>query len=246
MKNQGRGFDPHRPYQSHAAKELRATQVSKTRFSQQLISADQVGSGVRIHASQYISAHHLLQASPVLHRRGKTAVATIVRKFIPDDEWIVLTEDTAKIQKPNVLRSEARREQNGVPAVTNRDLLRATRRHRPDRIILGEIRGGEAFDLLQLLNTGHSGTLSTVHANSAAQGIVRFATCVLQSGVELPYRAIKSNIAGSLNILVQIERRPGTRFVSEVLELRDCDAEKDRYQTYPVYERVKTVESSPH
>jgi pilus assembly protein CpaF len=89
--------------------------------------------------------------------------------FIPDDERIVLIEDTAEIQiqKPNVLRFEARREQHGAPAVTIRDLLKATLRHRPDRIILGEIRGGEAFDLFQLLNTGHSGTISTVHGNSA-------------------------------------------------------------------------------
>jgi pilus assembly protein CpaF len=91
-----------------------------------------------------------------------------------------------------VLRFEARQEQNGLAAVTIRDLLKATLRHRPDRIIVGEIRGGEAFDLLQLLNTGHSGTISTVHANSAAQGISRFTTCVLQSGVELPSRAIKN------------------------------------------------------
>ena len=81
-----------------------------------------------------------------------------------------------------------------------------TLRHRPDRIIVGEIRGGEAFDLLQLLNTGHSGTLSTVHANSAAQGISRFTTCVLQRGVGMPCRAIKTNIADSLNIIIQIER----------------------------------------
>jgi len=143
----------------------------------------------------------------------------------------VLIEDTAEIQiqKPNVLRFEARREQNGVSAVTIRDLLKATLRHRPDRIILGEIRGGEAFDLLQLLNTGHSGTLSTVHANSAIQGISRFTTCVLQSGVEIPYRAIKTNIAYSLNIIVQIERRPGWRYVSEVLEIRGYDPEIEHY-----------------
>ena len=95
----------------------------------------------------------------------------------------MLIEDTAEIQiqKSNVLRFEARREQNGLSAVTIRDLLKATLRLRPDRIILGEIRAGEAFDLLQLLNTGHSGTISTVHANSAAQGISRFATlCVAE------------------------------------------------------------------
>jgi pilus assembly protein CpaF len=142
-----------------------------------------------------------------------------------------------QIQKENVLRFEARREQNGLPAVTIRDLLKATLRHRPDRIISGEIRGGEAFDLLQLLNTGHSGTLSTVHANSASQGISRFTTCVLQSGVEMPFRAIKTNIAESLNIIVQIDRRPGIRFVSEVLAIREYDPDTDRYHLNPVYAR---------
>jgi pilus assembly protein CpaF len=168
---------------------------------------------------------------------GKTTLANLLTEFIPDHERIVLIEDTAEIQiqKDNVLRFEARREQNGLPAVTIRDLLKATLRHRPDRIIVGEIRGGEAFDLLQLLNTGHSGTLSTVHASSAAQGISRFTTCVLQSGVEMPYRAIKTNIADSLNIIVQIERRPGIRYVSEVLEIRAYDPETDRYDLHPVY-----------
>src|ERR1700693_4084456 len=124
---------------------------------------------------------------------GKTTLANILTESIPEHERIVLIEDTAEIQiqKPNVLRFEARREQNGVPAVTIRDLLKAALRHRPDRIILGEIRGGEAFDLLQLLNAGHSGTISTLHANSALQGISRFASCVLQSGVEMPYLAIE-------------------------------------------------------
>jgi len=168
---------------------------------------------------------------------GKTTLANIVTEFIPDQERIVLIEDTAaiQIQKPNVLRFEARREQNGLPAVTIRDLLKATLRHRPDRIILGEIRGGEAFDLLQLLNTGHSGTISTVHASSAAQGISRFSTCVLQSGVEIHYRAIKSNIADSLDVLFQMERRPGVRIVSEVLALRSFDLESDKYDFELVY-----------
>jgi pilus assembly protein CpaF len=168
---------------------------------------------------------------------GKTTLANVLTEFIPNHDRIVLIEDTAEIQiqKENVLRFEARREQNGLPAVTIRELLKATLRHRPDRIILGEIRGGEAFDLLQLLNTGHSGTLCTVHANSATQGISRFTTCVLQSGVELPYRAIKTNIADSLNIVIQIDRRPGTRFVSAVLEIRGYEPEADRYDLYQVY-----------
>jgi pilus assembly protein CpaF len=170
---------------------------------------------------------------------GKTTMLNILADFIPDYERIVLIEDTAEIQlhKQNVVRFEARQEQNGLPAVTIRDLLRTTLRHRPDRIILGEIRGGEAFDLLQLLNTGHSGTLSTVHANSAAQGISRFTTCVLQSGIEMPYRAIKTNIADSLNVIVQIERRPGIRFVSQVLEINGYDPNRDHYDFSVIYQR---------
>jgi pilus assembly protein CpaF len=79
--------------------------------------------------------------------------------------------------------------------MTIRDLLKASLRHRPDRIIVGEIRGGEAFDLLQALNTGHAGSVSTLHANSARQALSRFADCVLQSGIEMPHRAIRNNIA---------------------------------------------------
>jgi pilus assembly protein CpaF len=172
---------------------------------------------------------------------GKTTLLNILAGFIPDEERVVLIEDTAEIQieKPNLVRFEARREQPGLPAVTIRDLLKATLRHRPDRIILGEIRGGEAFDLLQLLNTGHSGTLSTVHATSAAQGLARFTSCVLQSGIELPYRAIKSNIADSLHLIIQLERRPGQRAVSEVLEIKGYDPESDRYEFNPLYTRLE-------
>jgi pilus assembly protein CpaF len=168
---------------------------------------------------------------------GKTTLLNALASYIPDDQRLVIIEDTAEIQivKPNLVRFEARCEQLGIPAVTIRELLKATLRHRPDRIILGEIRGGEAFDLLQLLNTGHSGTLSTVHATSAQQGLSRFTSCVLESGIDLPYHAIKSNIADSLNVIVQIERRPGQRFVSEVLEIRGYDPDADRYDLGPIY-----------
>jgi pilus assembly protein CpaF len=168
---------------------------------------------------------------------GKTTLLNILGRFIPEDERILLIEDTAEIQmaQPNLVRFEARQAQNGIPAVAIRDLLKAALRHRPDRIILGEIRGGEAFDLLQLLNTGHSGTLSTIHANSARQGLARFTSCVLQSGVELPYRAIKTNIGDSLNVIVQVERRPGRRFVSEVLEINSYDPDADIYDFGAVY-----------
>ena len=168
---------------------------------------------------------------------GKTTLLNILGKFIPEDERILLIEDTAEIQmaQPNLVRFEARQAQNGIPAVAIRDLLKAALRHRPDRIILGEIRGGEAFDLLQLLNTGHSGTLSTIHANSARQGLARFTSCVLQSGVELPYRAVKTNIGDSLNVIIQVERRPGRRFISEVLEINSYDPDADLYDFGAVY-----------
>jgi len=162
---------------------------------------------------------------------GKTTMLNILGKFIPQDDRVLLIEDTAEIQlaQPNLVRFEARQAQNGLPAVAIRDLLKAALRHRPDRIILGEIRGGEAFDLLQLLNTGHSGTLSTIHANSAKQGLARFTSCVLQSGVDLPYRAIKTNIADSLNVVIQVERRPGRRYISEVLEINSYDPDADLF-----------------
>jgi len=168
---------------------------------------------------------------------GKTTLLNILGRFIPEDERILLIEDTAEIQmaQPNLVRFEARQAQNGIPAVAICDLLKASLRHRPDRIILGEIRGGEAFDLLQLLNTGHSGTLSTIHANSSRQGLARFTSCVLQSGVDLPYRAIKTNIADSLNVVIQIERRPGRRFISEVLEINGYEPDADLYDFGAVY-----------
>jgi pilus assembly protein CpaF len=101
---------------------------------------------------------------------------------------------------------------------------------------LGEVRSGEAFDLLQVLNTGHSGTLSTIHANSAGQAIARFSTCVLQSEVELPYKAVRSSIGEALDLLVHIERRHGRRFVRQVLEIKRYDQERDRYDLETIYE----------
>lgn len=170
---------------------------------------------------------------------GKTTLLNALAAFIPPQDRIVLLEDTSEIQieAPNLVRLEARREQTGIAAVTMRDLLRTTLRLRPDRILLGEVRGGEAFDLLQALNTGHSGTLSTLHANSASQALVRFTTCVLQSGVELPYRALRSQMAEAINVVVHIERRQGRRFVMQVLSVRGYDSTSDRFELETIYER---------
>jgi pilus assembly protein CpaF len=170
---------------------------------------------------------------------GKTTTLNILAKFIPEDERILLIEDTAEIHmaQPNLVRFEARQEQSGVRPVVIRDLLKAALRHRPDRILLGEVRGAEAFDLLQLLNTGHSGTLSTIHASSAKQGLARFTSCVLQSGVELPYRAIKTNIGDSVNVVIHIERRPGRRFISEVLEVDGYNPDADLFDCCAIFQK---------
>lgn len=169
---------------------------------------------------------------------GKTTMLNALASFIDPGDRVVLIEDTSEIQidLANLVEFEARREQVGQRPVTIRDLLRATLRHRPDRIILGEVRGGEAFDLLQALNTGHSGTISTIHANSAEQAVSRFITCVLQSGIELPYRAIRINIGDALGMLLHIERRPGQRYVAQLLELVRYDAERDRYEFRTIYD----------
>ena len=124
-----------------------------------------------------------------------------------------------------------------MPAVTIRDLVRASLRHRPDRIILGEVRGGEAFDLLQALNTGHSGSLSTIHANSAQQAITRLTSCVLQAGVELPYAAIRASIADALQLILHIERRQGRRQAAELLRIERYDATQEKYDLTTLYHR---------
>jgi pilus assembly protein CpaF len=158
---------------------------------------------------------------------GKTTLLNILADSIPDDERILLIEDTAElsIRKSNLVRFETRREQTGIPSVTVRDLLKASLRHRPDRIIVGEVRGGEAFDLLQALNTGHSGSLCTLHANSARQAVARFADCVLQSGIELPHRAIMANIGNSVDLIVHVARNRGQRALSEIVAVQGFNNE---------------------
>jgi pilus assembly protein CpaF len=170
---------------------------------------------------------------------GKTTLLTALVAYIPPEERIVVIEDTSeiRIEAANLVRLEARREQPGVSAVSLRDLLKTTLRLRPDRILLGEVRGGEAFELLQLINTGHNGTLSTIHASSVGQAIARFTSCVLMSGIELPYRAIRSQIGESIHVLVHIERREGRRAISQVYRVRGYDGALDRYDLERIYER---------
>ena len=168
---------------------------------------------------------------------GKTTLLNAMASLIPEDERILLIEDTSEIQleKPNLVRLEARVEGPGLPAVTIRDLVKASLRLRPDRLLVGEVRGGEAFDLLQALNTGHAGSLSTVHANSASLALSRLANCVLQSKVELPLAAIKGAIAESIGVIVHLGRSRGKRVVSEVLRVDGIDESSMQYRLETLY-----------
>ena len=154
----------------------------------------------------------------------------------------MLIEETSEIRidPPNVVRFEARRAQAPLgqeaptPPVTISDLVRATLRHRPDRILLGEVRGAEAFDLLQALNTGHLGTLTTIHANSAEQALTRLAHCVLTANVGLPHRSIREAIALAVTLVAHLARRDGRRVVTEIAVVRGYDAPSEVIEVEPL------------
>src|SRR5688572_10143394 len=168
---------------------------------------------------------------------GKTTLLNAIAASIPDQDRIVVIEDTAEIHldKPNLLRFEARRavlplgQEAPLPAVTIAELLRATLRHRPDRILVGEVRGAEAFDLLQALNTGHMGSLSTIHANSAEQALTRLTHCVLMANVGLPHPSIREAIALAIHSVVHLERVADQRRVTQVVHVRGYDSQRDQF-----------------
>jgi pilus assembly protein CpaF len=176
---------------------------------------------------------------------GKTTLLNALASFIPDDERLVLIEDTSEIQinQPNLVRLEARQSQPDLPAVTIQQLLRIALRMRPDRILLGEVRGAEGFDLLQALNTGHQGSLSTIHANSAGQTMARLATCVMMAGIELPHGTVRENIGDALDLVVHIERREGKRSISEVLRVVDYDTGSNRFELESLYRNSAGLEA---
>jgi pilus assembly protein CpaF len=154
---------------------------------------------------------------------GKTTLLNALSAPIPDDERIITIEDAAELQldQQHVLRLEARpRNIEGEGEVTIRDLVRNALRMRPDRIIVGEVRDAETVDMLQAMNTGHDGSLSTVHANSPRDALARLETMVLMSGFELPVRAIRQQVASALDLIVHLERMDdGTRKVTHITEV---------------------------
>ena len=172
---------------------------------------------------------------------GKTTLLNALAAHLPVEDRDGVIEETAEIhlEKPNVVRLEARRAQAPLgheaplPPVFIADLLRAALRHRPDRILVGEVRGAEAFDLLQALNTGHLGSLRTIHANSAEQAFTRLAHCVLTANVGLPHRSVREAIALAIHVIVHIARIDGLRRVTQIVDVRGYDGETDRFLLEP-------------
>ena len=154
---------------------------------------------------------------------GKTTMLNVLSSFVPSDERIVTIEDAVELQllQDHVIRLEARLANiEGQGQISIRDLVRNSLRMRPDRIIVGEVRGAEALDMLQAMNTGHDGSMSTVHANASRDALARVETMVLMAGFDLPTRAIREQIASALDLIVHIERfRDGSRRISNVTEV---------------------------
>jgi len=154
---------------------------------------------------------------------GKTTLLNVLSNFIPDNQRIITIEDAAELQinKNHVVALETRSANaEGSGAVSIRELVRNTLRMRPDRIVVGECRGGEALDMLQAMNTGHDGSLTTIHANSSRDALARLETLVLMAGVELPSRAIREQIAAGIDIVVQVSRLPdGSRKITHITEV---------------------------
>jgi pilus assembly protein CpaF len=160
---------------------------------------------------------------------GKTTLLNVLSSFVPSDERIVTIEDAVELQlrQEHVIRLEARPPNiEGRGEITIRDLVRNALRMRPDRIIVGEVRGAEALDMLQAMNTGHDGSLSTIHANGPRDALARIETMVLMAGFDLPTRAIREQVASALNLIVHVQRfRDGSRRITHVTEVVGMEGE---------------------
>jgi pilus assembly protein CpaF len=160
---------------------------------------------------------------------GKTTTLNVVSSFIPDDERILTIEDAAelKLQQPHVVRLESRPPNiEGKGQVSIRDLVRNSLRMRPDRIVVGEVRGSEALDMLQAMNTGHDGSISTIHCNSPRDALSRLETITMMAGMELSNKAIREQIASALQLIVYQQRlKDGTRRFTHVTEVAGMEGE---------------------
>lgn len=160
---------------------------------------------------------------------GKTTLLNVLSAFIPHDERIVTIEDAAelKLMQEHVVSLESRPANlEGIGAITIRDLVRNALRMRPDRIVVGEVRGGETLDMLQAMNTGHDGSLTTAHANSARDALARIETMVMMAGMDLPVTAIRQQVSGALDLVVQQARlRDGSRKITSICEITGMEGD---------------------
>lgn len=160
---------------------------------------------------------------------GKTTLLNVLSSFIPEDDRIVTIEDAVELQlqQEHVVRLESRPPNiEGKGAIAIRDLVRNSLRMRPDRIIVGEVRSGETLDMLQAMNTGHDGSLSTVHANSPRDAVARLETLVLMAGMDLPLRAIREQVSSAVDLIIQVTRlRDGSRRVTHVTEVQGMEGD---------------------
>jgi pilus assembly protein CpaF len=173
---------------------------------------------------------------------GKTTLLNALSAYIPVDERIVTIEDSAELQmqQPHVVRLETRPPNiEGKGEVTQRDLVRNTLRMRPDRIVIGEVRGGEAIDMLQAMNTGHDGSLTTIHANTTRDALARLETMVQMTGMRLSDRAMRQQIASAVNLVIQVARlTDGTRRIVSISEITGMEGETITMQEIFLFERT--------
>jgi pilus assembly protein CpaF len=179
---------------------------------------------------------------------GKTTTLNVMSSFIPDEERIITIEDSAELQlsQRHVLKLEYRPPNiEGTGEITIRDLVRNALRMRPDRIIVGEVRGGEALDMLQAMNTGHDGSISTVHSNSPRDVLSRLETMTLMAGMELPVRAIREQVSSAINLIVHMNRlKDGTRRFMRVTEVQGMEGDIITLQDLFIFDFSMGMDSS--
>jgi pilus assembly protein CpaF len=180
---------------------------------------------------------------------GKTTLLNCLSRFIPTEERVVTIEDAAELQlqQPHVVRLETRPPNiEGKGEVTQRDLVRNSLRMRPDRIIIGEVRGAESLDMLQAMNTGHEGSMTSVHANSARDALARLEVMIAMAGYEIPLRALRQQISSALQVMVQMRRLPGgRRKIVSVSELAGMEGDSIQMHDLFVFEQT-SVDADGH
>ena len=213
--------------------------ITIRRFGNRAFTAEQLVAQGALPQPVYETARSLLRSrSNILVSggtgSGKTTLLNALVELLPDDDRIVSIEDTLelRIERDNCVRFEARGLTDGV---TIRDLVKHSLRHRPDHIVVGEVRGGEAADLLQALNTGHGGSLTTVHANNALSALSRIAACAMQGESDLPWEVTCRSVVDGIQMVVHMTRREGRRFVEEALLVKGYEAGENRWLTEPIW-----------